>query len=411
MAIQIRETLVYSMSEFWARKTRSLITIFGILLGTMSIMVVMSLTRGMQEQSENMMMELGGANKVTVRPNWNSDASREEKRLTIKQMNLIYKNLNHVVASLPVFMRYANISRQNKHMWGRFMGVTPESMLQFNWDVETGRQMGQYDIENATNVIMLGSALKQELFGNSDAVGHFVTVKVNSSHRRLQVIAVLKERWLQGSSSGMGGNSLSWMNTFSFCPFTTFSKKIAGNSKISRWTLIADSLHNVPIIKADLEKLLFKIKGKTDLFRIETAADQMGRNGGPMKTFSIVFIFISIVSLLVGGIVIMNIMLASIQEKTREIGIKLSIGAQRIDIFWEFLIQTMLTTFVGGVFGVIVGYSLLNIVADYLKMTMSHAGDMALIGLLVASGVGMLFGIFPSIKAANLDPVKALRNI
>jgi putative ABC transport system permease protein len=119
---------------------------------------------------------------------------------------------------------------------------------------------------------------------------------------------------------------------------------------------------------------------------------------------------IGMISLLVGGIVIMNIMLASIKERTREIGVRLAIGARRTDIFVQFMVQTVLITGLGGVFGIILGYLILDLVSGYLGLPMLAGPQLILVSLLVSVGVGLIFGIAPAVKASNLDPVMALRD-
>jgi len=127
------------------------------------------------------------------------------------------------------------------------------------------------------------------------------------------------------------------------------------------------------------------------------------------QIFSMIFVMIGMISLLVGGIVIMNIMLASIKERTREIGVRLAIGARRTDIFVQFMVQTVLITGLGGVFGIILGYLILDLVSGYLQMPMLAEPQMILVALLVSVGVGLIFGITPAVKASDLDPVIALR--
>ncbi|MEJ1730025.1 FtsX-like permease family protein, partial [Escherichia coli] len=133
---------------------------------------------------------------------------------------------------------------------------------------------------------------------------------------------------------------------------------------------------------------------------------QMEQNA---KIFSMIFVMISVISLLVGGIVIMNIMLASIKERTREIGVRIAVGARRFDIFIQFLVQTVLVTGLGGVLGIVLGCAILDLVGKYLKMPMVANPSMIMTALLVSVGVGLVFGIAPAIKAGNLDPVVALR--
>jgi len=145
------------------------------------------------------------------------------------------------------------------------------------------------------------------------------------------------------------------------------------------------------------------------VFNIESAQEEAQEIEKNAQTFRVVFFLISIISLLVAGIVIINIMLATIQERTREIGIRLAVGARRFDLFIQFLVQTILVTFIGGVIGVATGFSVLNIVSKYLEFQLIAYPGMIIAALGVSVGVGFLSGIIPAIKAANLNPVNALR--
>jgi len=158
-----------------------------------------------------------------------------------------------------------------------------------------------------------------------------------------------------------------------------------------------------------LEDIILNMRRGQAVFNIHIAAEQAEEAQENVRMFRIVFFFISLISLLVGGIVIMNIMLATIQERTREIGIRLAVGARQFDVFIQFLIQTVVVTFIGGVMGVVTAIVILDYVSDYLKLSAQLDVNMIVVALSVSVIVGLFFGIYPAIKASRLDPVKALR--
>ncbi|MDZ4122010.1 MAG: FtsX-like permease family protein, partial [Candidatus Cloacimonadaceae bacterium] len=145
------------------------------------------------------------------------------------------------------------------------------------------------------------------------------------------------------------------------------------------------------------------------VFRVDSAEEQLSQFKQSAMMFTAIFVLIAVISLLVGGIVIMNIMLASVKERTREIGVRIAIGARRLDIFLQFLVQTILVTALGGVLGIGLGFSILSSVSKFLQISVIASPQMIFTALVVSVGVGLLFGIAPAVRASNLDPVTALR--
>jgi len=162
-------------------------------------------------------------------------------------------------------------------------------------------------------------------------------------------------------------------------------------------------------LRKQVEAIVLNLKAGKRLFSVSSAQEEMQQMQANMKIFSAIFMLIAVISLLVGGIVIMNIMLASVRERTREIGVRMAIGARGWDILLQFLVQTVLITSLGGVLGILFGWSILGLVGDYLQMTVKASGSMIWVALMVSIGVGLLFGIAPAYRASRLDPVTALR--
>lgn len=227
----------------------------------------------------------------------------------------------------------------------------------------------------------------------------------------LTVIGIMQEKaWENPGGGAFGGNALEYMNRQSFVPLSTMMNKIEAGSLIQSIQILAKSPEDALAIQKKLGPILLRIKNGRAVFRVSSAQETMQQMKQNSQIFSMIFIMIGMISLLVGGIVIMNIMLASIKERTREIGVRLAIGARRTDIFVQFLVQTVLITGLGGVFGIILGYSILDLVSGYLGMPMLAGPQMILVSLLVSVGVGLIFGIAPAVKASKLDPVMALRD-
>ena len=209
--------------------------------------------------------------------------------------------------------------------------------------------------------------------------------------------------------SNLKENLLEYMNNYTYVPVSTMMSKLSPGSKVTSLEITAQSPDHAIALQKKVERIILGIKRGKKVFQVDSAQEDMQEMKKNALIFTVIFVQIALVSLLVGGIVIMNIMLASIKERTREIGVRIAVGARRFDIFVQFLVQTILITVLGGVLGIIFGYLILDLVSSYLSITMVASAQMIFIALAVSVGVGLIFGIAPAIRASKLDPVVALR--
>ena len=407
MAISLKESIIVGLSDFWSRKIRSLVTIVGIVLGTMSIIVVLSLVKGINKKTLEWMMERGGLSKISVYRNWNYEKQADVKNyFTLKEINLIRSLVPEAKYFNPQIREWVNYSYGENTSRGSIYGVIPDFKKIEEWDVEAGRFISGFDIKQNSDVIAIGTKVKEELFGNKKAVGQFIT----AGKRRVQVIGVMQHRFMDNSGNIGNDNALAYLNRRTFVPLSTMIHKGTGEDRISSFTVKAKDAESAPELRQKLEAIILNLRFGEPVFTIESAQEEAEKMAENAKKFRIIFFLISAISLLVGGIVIMNIMLASIQERTREIGIRLTVGARRIDIFVQFLVQTILVTTIGGILGIVSGLSILDIVSKYLNIKLIAGFSMMIIAITVSAGIGFIFGISPAIKASKLDPVVALRH-
>ena len=405
MAISLKESIYFGFSDFWSRKVRSLVTIIGIILGTMSIIVVLSLVNGINKQTLQWMMERGGLSKITVRRNWRYDNPNNARTyFTWKEIKLIRSLIPEAKYVNPQKRYWQRHSYEDKEYNCSIYGVLPDFSKIEEWDTEDGRFISEFDINQSNDVIVIGTQVKEELFGNKNPLGQFITVH----ERRLHVIGIMKHRYMKSNNIG-SDNALGYLNRRTFTPLSTMIHKGTGDDNISSLALKAQDAESAPELRKKLEAIILNLRHGEPVFMIESAQEEAEEMAQSQKTFQIIFFIISIISLLVGGIVIANIMLASIQERTREIGIRLTVGARRRDIFIQFLVQTVLITFIGGILGTLVGLSILEMVSEYLEIKLIAELSMVLIALTVSVGIGLLAGIIPAIMASKLNPVEALR--
>lgn len=423
MAISLAESVHIGFSDIWTRKVRSIVTIFGIILGVMSIMVVLAIINGMNQSTMAWMMERGGLSRIDVQRNWGYDFSKGGKaEFDLKEINFIRSQIPEAAAFNPkVGAGEMELTQRGKSYNADLSGVMPDMTLVDEWQPEKGRFIKHIDIEQNNNVVVLGSTVARELFGSRDPIGKEVGVRIETqsytstgefestlSTHQLTVIGVMSEKFMEGNG-GFGGNPLEYRNRQAFVPISTMINKLSPALKITELEIKAKDTETAPALRRKVEELVLNLKQGKRLFMVASATEQMQQMKQSSMIFSSIFVMIAVISLLVGGIVIMNIMLASIKERTREIGVRLAIGARRRDIFVQFLVQTVMITSLGGVLGIVSGYAILDLVAEFLDIKVAASMQMIWVALMVSVGVGLIFGVFPAVRAGNLDPVLALR--
>lgn len=406
MAISLKESIVVGFSDFWSRKVRSLVTIIGIVLGVMSIIVVLALMKGINKQTLAWMMERGGLSKISVYRNWTYDNPLNlNSHFTWKELELIRSLIPEAKYFNPQERNWVEYKYKDKEYRSSIWGVLPDFAKIEDWTVQEGRFISEFDVNQSSNVIVIGTDIKQELFGSKNAIGEFVTV----NDHRLHVIGIMKHRYMKNNGMIGNENGLAYLNRRSYIPLSTMIHKGTGEDEIGSFIVKAQNADSASELREKLESIILNLRQGKPVFRVESAQEEAESMAENQRNFQLIFFLISTISLFVGGIVIANIMLATIQERTREIGIRITVGARRRDIFIQFLVQTVLVTLIGGIVGVIFGLSILDIVSKYIEIELVAGVGMIIIALIVSAGVGLLSGIIPAIIASKLNPVEALR--
>ena len=407
MAISLFEGVKLGIIDFWVRKLRNLITIIGIVLGTMSIIVILSIVKGMQEQSLAWINESGGMRAISLQRNWrDTNVLNQATWFTMRDFEFIVDNIPEVEAISTRIERWGRpISNGPNATHTLLWGTLPDAQIISEWTVQEGRFLQQIDYKESNDVVVIGTTMREELFGPRNPIGQYVTLE----GRRLLVIGIMEYRFMDMGDMVFGPqNPLEYLNRVSIIPLSTMINKMGHNEQLDMISIRAfdekQALEMVPL----LNNLMLDIRRGEPVFQVNSNAmdaQEMEMN----IMFQIIFYFVSSISLLVGGIVIMNILLASIKERTREIGIRLTVGARQIDIFLQFLVQAVVITFSGGVVGVFAAMGILDVVGGFLKMPTLLDITTVVMALTISVFVGLFFGIYPAIKASKLDPVKALR--
>ena len=407
MAISFKEVFNQSLQDFWAKKIRTIVTVMGIILGTASIIIVMSIVQGSIKQTTEWIEESGGFKKIEVYPDW------EFNQTVNRRIQFEYDELKELLRPIQ------GIDYIDFDMWGwttgikygkndvapNYRAVDQDFFKVEDWKVQEGRMFSDFDYKNSNQVALIGTNARKNLFGSENPIGKNILVGKDF----ITVIGILEYREFLGQSDLGQGNWLEWKNNMILIPIPTSIKLNPNYKRVPGFNIMTKDESLTESVQAKIEKTLNAEFNNKPVYKTSSnleRREEMLENSGK---FNIIFYFISAISLIVGGIVIMNIMLATIKERTREIGVRMSIGGSKMDIFLQFLIQTVIITTLGGIIGLFVGIGLAGIVAEYVNINIAITTQLVTIALLMSSGVGLIFGIIPSWKACSLNPVTALR--
>lgn len=405
--IDFKSTVKMAVVSLKINKMRSMLTSLGIIIGVSAVIIMLAVGTGASEKVQKD-MESMGSNILTIRSaSAKSGGVRmglgTRPTLTLKDATAIEKNARGVSAVSSVSSEAKQLTYGNQNWSTTVYGTDPEYFYIKNYEVQAGRGFVPEDIKNSAKVTVIGSTVASELFGDLDPIGRIIRV----GGTPFKVIGSLKSK---GSMGPMDQDDLI------FIPITTAQKKIFGTDfpgTVSMIVVKGANPDDVSTAEQDIEELLtnrHKIgKNQTKDFEIRNSAEFQEKMKSTVKTFAILLASIASVSLLVGGIGIMNIMLVSVTERTKEIGIRMAIGAKPSDIRIQFLIESFLLSIIGGLIGVFIGIAGAEIVQISGIMTVSISLFSILLSLGFSGAIGVLFGYYPAYKASLLNPIDALR--
>ncbi|MBU2446094.1 MAG: ABC transporter permease [Bacteroidetes bacterium] len=406
--MQIKESFIMALSSMRANKLRSSLTLVGIVIGLFSIIVVMTSIGAIQSSIETS-LNLLGTNTFIVQKypalrmgvhSWRKYRNREditaEQGIELKRRAKLPLAVGMLLERGGRTVKYKdNSTNPNVSV----QGINTDAMQTLNIVVESGRGLTNQDIEFSKKVCVIGNYLVEKLFPYSDPIGE--TIRVDG-HNFL-VIGVYQKR---------GGVLGSGQDNFVSVPITVFQQNYSKDAG-GAITVTAASRELYQHTLEEVEGILRTIRKvspqKENDFEIVSNESMLTQVNDITKYFKIGAAVIAFIALLAAGVGIMNIMLVSVTERTKEIGIRKSIGATRKNILSQFMMEAVIISQVGGIVGIVLGIIGGAVISSYLKISAILPVDWIIIGLLVCSFVGILFGVYPAYKAANLDPIEALR--
>ncbi len=409
--MNIFESVETGFRDMASHKGRAAITVVGVVLGVASVVAVLSLMRGGEEQSLAFWEQLGGLRELRITntrldPLMMTAAEKASEKLTYRDAMAIREECSNVSYVDPEITRFLTVTYKNLTYRMKVLGTTGQYPYADDMPLAEGRFLCDKDVETYANVVAIGPTYKQDLLGDEDAIGKTILLEGVP----FTVIGVMqkKEFYFQGQGPGGGRNVLEWFNRSHYIPITTMIKRFTIDDQLGGLEIAARSVDQVPALMEETRTVLKRRHGVED-FNIDAKTDRIQQQAEQQGFFNIVFWAIAFVSLFVGGVVIANIMLASITERVREIGIRKAIGASDRDLFVQFLVEAIAVTATGGAVGLMVGLGMVAVINHVLDMPTAVTFGILVIAFLCAVGIGLVFGMFPAVRAARLSPVEALR--
>lgn len=408
--MNITEIFSVSFQSILSNKLRTALTLLGIVVGIFSIIVIMTIVTMLQSSIEDGLSMLS-KNTFQIQK-WPAIQTggpgswakyRNRKDLTLEDYNKLRNMLiqaKYIGAEQWEFgkmIKYRNVETNPNIM---VTGVTTDAMRTNNWNVKYGRDFRQFDITYSNDVCILGSDVVDKLFTGIDPIGKII----RADGHPLKVIGLLE------SQPSLFGDS---HDNFVVMPISTFQSFYGRRGRSVNITVMSysNSDYNTVIETAighmrKIRKIDPGEENDFDIFSNESLIGQVNDITGPVKIGAVV---VSIIALIAAGVGIMNIMLVSVTERTREIGIRKAVGARKINILTQFLLEAIALCIFGGIVGIILGVGIGNFAGSFLNAQAAIPYDWVLLGIFLCIIVGVAFGTYPAYKAANLDPIEALR--
>jgi len=386
-------------------KLRSTLTALGIIIGVASVIAMVAVGNGAQASIEakvsalgqNLLIVFAGVRKTGGVSSGIGSASS----ITMADVAAINREVTDVVATSPEISTNAQLIANGRNWSTTVLGESPEYLKIRDWALMEGSMFSEREVRSAAKVALIGSKTSTELFGPLSPVGQTVRVK----NMPFLIIGLLASK-----GAGMGGNN---QDDRLIIPYTTAMKRLTGDKFLRMVNVQVGSQERMEIAQQQITSLLRQRHRLTTerendfgIFNQKELSDTMG---SITAVITLMLGAIAGMSLLVGGIGIMNIMLVSVTERTREIGIRVAVGAHRRDILLQFLIEAVTLSLLGGLIGVLFGVGAARLTATFANFTPIVSSDSIILAFSVSFAIGVFFGFYPARKAAKLDPIDALR--
>lgn len=402
----ITDLLQETSTALLSNKARSGLTILGIIIGIGSVIGMISIGQGTAGSIEANIQSMG-SNLITIMPGFQRSFSQVSagrgtaQSLTMDDVKAIEEEIANVKAVAPQLSRRYQVVSKGKNTNTQIMGTTPAYLSVRNLKIDEGSFITEQQVTSFAKVAVLGPTTRDDLFGeNSNPVGQ--TIRISGIN--FKIIGVTQPK---------GGTAFASEDDMIFIPITTAQKFLAGADYVSTISVEAESPQVITDVQTEITNLLLQRHHIADSsmadFNVLSQQDILKAATSMTNTMTIFLAAIAGISLLVGGIGIMNMMLTTVTERTREIGLRKAIGAKKKDISMQFLAEAVMLTFLGGAAGVVLGWVLSILISRFAGIATSVSLTTILLAFGISAAIGIIFGYYPARRAASLNPIEALR--
>ncbi len=403
--MNIIETLTSCLQHFWTHPLRTSLTLLGMVIGVASLISMFGIGEGARLKVIEDMKQIGQAGLIIIQsPEFQTDPSAGESInhvLTRRDVEMIERTSSHIEMVTPGIGLDQKIAFQNKAYLGRCLGTTPEYMSIRNSPLEQGRFLLDTDLRLKKRVCVIGFEVKQKLFGNQDPIGKLLRI----GEEEYTIVGLLKYRDLEGAR---------WMNDIVLVPISTLETRLFIRDFLSFIIVKVKTLSAVPLVKDLIQRALASRYQDAHKFKTISQEEVIKRIDKSTLLLRLSQGISAAIVLIVGGIGIMNLMLVSVTERTKEIGLRKAVGAKDADILRQFLLEAVMISVIGGIFGIILGLKIGDLssqfIAVYLKSHINSIVTLRTVWMAVVFVflVGVFFGLYPALRAARLEPSEAL---
>ncbi len=404
--MDLREVIRVALRALARNKMRTILTMLGIIIGVGAVICTVAIGQGAGQQVQDQIKSLGDNMIMVMAGNINQGGVRlgsgATKTLVAEDGEAIRTEVPNVVAVSPSVGATVQMVNGNQNWSTRATGVSADYFQIRDWGVSEGSEFSQRDVTLASNVCVIGQTVADELFtGGADPVGQLIRV----NNLPFTVLGVLTKK---------GQNSFGQdQDDTAIIPYTTVQKKISGISWVQQIMISVANEDDIEGAMSSMSSLLrqrHKLRPtEDDDFMVRSPDELAQASAQTSQILTYLLGSVASVSLLVGGIGIMNIMLVSVTERTREIGVRMAVGATEQDVKMQFLSEAMVLSFLGGSVGIVLGVIASAIISNVLNWSTLVSTTSIVVAVFFSAGVGVFFGYYPASKAAQLDPIEALR--
>ena len=397
-------TLVLALRSIQRNLLRSFLTVLGIVIGVSAVITMVTLGRGATQAVQTQIASLG-TNLLMIRPGQRmgpGGGGATAPPFKDSDADLIASQISGIAAVAPEARAAVTLVAGGQNWSSSVVGSTNAWLQAGNWTLAAGRPFTDGELRAGAAVCIIGTTIQRQLYGGADPIGQSLRVK----QMPCQIIGLFKSK-----GQGSFGND---QDEVVLMPLKTLQRRVTGNTNVGTLLVSMDPASDPARIKSGLAELLREMRklsaGDDDNFNVLDTQQLADTLSGTTRVMTMLLGAVAAVSLLVGGIGVMNIMLVSVTERTREIGLRLAIGALEREVLLQFLIEAVVLASLGGLIGVLLATGASVLLAQLMKVPYVFQPGINLLSFVFAAGIGVLFGYFPARRAARMDPIEALRH-